>query len=247
TARRRARRRCASVRRREAQVNDVRVGAQLAFARLRSASAAVVLTIFALAVFAAAVLERRSDAAAAPDDVLFGIAFGIALPVLAYLVSERVCDGKRLERSVDSVARYGADRRRAVLGLLLASALATALGGAFLVLVAVLGAHTPGAASLAFDLRSSVGIALVSGFAYALCFGAASLLGKRGGGRTWALIADFAFGTGASAFAALWPRSHVKNLLGGTPALDLPQASAWLALIAIGIACLGASFVWTTE
>ncbi len=228
-------------------MNDVRVGARLALARLRSLSSALVLTLAALVVFAAAVLERRSNAETAFDDVLSGIAFGIALPVLAYLVSERVCDGKRLERSVDSVARYGADRRRAVLGLLLASALATALGGAFLVLAAVLGAHSLSDASLAFDLRSSVGIALVAGFAYALCFGAASLLGKRGGGRKWALIADFAFGTGASAFAALWPRSHVRNLLGGTPALDLPQASAWLALVAIGIACLGASLVWTTE
>jgi hypothetical protein len=228
-------------------VNDLRVGAKLAFARLCTVGCALVLVISALVVYAAAVLERRSNAATAPDDVLSGVAFGIALPVLAYLVSERVCDGQRLERSVDSVARYGADRRHAVLGLLLANALATALGGACLALIAVFGAHTLSDASLAFDLRSSVGIALVSGFAYALCFGAASLLGKRGGGRKWALIADFVCGSGVSGFAAPWPRSHVRNLLGGTPALDLSQASAWLALIAIGLACLGASFVWTTE
>jgi hypothetical protein len=228
-------------------MNDVRVGARLAFARLFSAGSALVLVISALAVFAAAVLERRSNAVTAPDDVLSGVAFGIALPLLAYMVSERACDGQRLDRSVDSVARYGADRRRAVLGVLLASALATALGGALLVVIAVLGAHTLGDSSLAFDLRSGVGIALVSGFAYALCFGAASLLGKRGGGRTWALLGDFACGTGASALAAPWPRSHIKNLLGGTPVLGLSQTSAWFALIAIGVACLGASFVWTTE
>jgi hypothetical protein len=228
-------------------MNDVRIGARLAFARLRGASSALTLAISALAVFAAAVLERHSNPASAPDDVLSGIAFGIALPVLAYLVSERACDGQRLDRSVDSLARYGADRRRAVLGLLLASGLAAALGGALLVLIAMLGAHTLRDASLAFDLRSSIGIALVSGFAYALCFGTASLLGKRGGGRKWALIADFTVGTGASTFAALCPRSHVRNLLGGTPAQGLSQTSAWFALIAIGIACLGVSFVWTTE
>jgi hypothetical protein len=228
-------------------MNDVRVGARLAFARLRGPSSALVLAISALTVFAAAALEQRSNAASAPDDVLSGVAFGIALPVLAYLVSERVCDGQRLDRSVDSVARHGADRRHAVLGLLLASGLATALGGAFLVLIALLGAHTLHDASLAFDLRSSIGIALVSGFAYALCFGAASLLGKRGGGRKWALVADFAVGSGASALAALCPRSHVRNLLGGIPALCLSQTSAWFALIAISIACLGVSFVWTTE
>ncbi len=228
-------------------MNDVRVGARLALARLRSPSSALVLAISALTVYAAAVLERRNNAASAPDDVLSGVALGIALPVLAYLISERVCDGQRLDRSVDSVARYGTQRRRAALGLLLASGLATALSGACLVLIAMLGAHTLHDASLAFDLRSSIGIALVSGFAYALCFGAASLLGKRGGGRKWALIADFTIGTGASTFAALCPRSHVRNLLGGTPAQGLSQASAWFALIAIGIGCLGVGFVWTTE
>jgi hypothetical protein len=228
-------------------VNEIGVGARLAWVRLCGASTALVLVIAALAVFAAAELERRSNPATAPDDVLSGIAFGVALPLLAYLVSERVCDGQRLARSVDSVARYGTDRRRAVLGVLLISALATALGGACLVLSAVFGAHTLSDTSLAFDLRSSLSIALVSGFAYALYFGAASLLGKRGGGRKWALIADFACGSGASGFAVAWPRSHVRNLLGGSPALDLSQASAWLALIAIGIACLGASFAWTTE
>ena len=228
-------------------MNDIRLGARLAWARLYSASSALVLVISALAVFAAGVLERRSNAATAPDDVLSGIAFGVALPVLAYLVSERACDAQRLDHGLDSVARYGADRRRAALGLLLASALVTALSGACLVLIAVLGAHTLSDASLAFDLRSSLGIALVSGFAYSLCFGAASLLGKRGGGRKWALIADFACGSSSSGFAAPWPRSHVKNLLGGSPALDLSQTSAWFALLAIGIACLAASFVWTTE
>jgi hypothetical protein len=228
-------------------VNDVRVGAQLGWERLRGASALVVLALVGSTVFAAGVLERRSDPSSAPDDVLAGVAFGLALPLLAYLVSERVCDGQRLDRSVDCVARHGADRRRALLGLLLSSALATALAGALIAALAVLGAHRLRDAALGFDLRSSIGIAFVSGFAYALCFGAASLLGKRGGGRKWALLADFVFGSGASAFAAMWPRSHVRNLLGGEPALDLSQAGAWAALVAIGIACAALSLLSTAE
>ena len=55
---------------------------------------------------------------------------------------------------------------------------------------------------------------------YALYFGAASLLGKRGGGRKWALIIDFVLGAGSSALAAPWPRGHVRNLLGGEPVVD---------------------------
>lgn len=228
-------------------MNDVLLGAQLGYQRLRSASALAVLALGALGVLAAAELERRSDAASAADDVLSGIVFGLALPVLAYWVSERACGAQRLGRSVDSLARYGADRRRALLGVLLVSGLITALAGALLALVAVLGAHSAGSSSLFFELRSSIGIALVSGFAYALFFGAAALLGKRGGGRTWALVADFTFGTGSSGFAAPYPRAHLRNLLGGEPVLQLSQHAAWLALIAIALAALAVSFARTTE
>jgi hypothetical protein len=192
-------------------------------------------------------LARESDAASAPDDVLRGAVFGIALPLLAYFTSERACGGQRLERSVDGVARYGSDRRAALVGVLLASALCSACGGALITVAALLGAHAPHSTSLAFDLRASVGIALIAGTVYALYFGAASLLGKRGGGRKWALIIDFLLGAGGSALAAPWPRGHVRNLLGGEPVSDLSQASAWLALGAIGVACLLLSVLKTAE
>jgi len=58
------------------------------------------------------------------------------------------------------VARYGTDRRAALLGVLFTSALCMALGSALLTLTALLGAraslHDP---SFASDLRASVGIA----------------------------------------------------------------------------------------
>ena len=219
-------------------MNGIRIGWALARARMRGPSALIVLCLCCAALFAIAVLERRSDAASAPDDALGGAVFGIALPLLAYLVSERVCDGQRLERSVDGVARYGTGRRAAVLGVLLASASYTALAGALITLVALLGAHSPHSTSLTTDLRASVGIALLAGAVYALFFGAASLLGKRGGGRKWALILDFVLGAGSSALAAPWPRAHVRNLLGGEPVVDLSQVSAWFALGALGVACV---------
>src|SRR6185295_18715785 len=136
------------------------------------------------------------------------------------------CQGQRLDRSVGGVARYGSDRRAALFGVLLASALGSALAGALITVAALLGAHAPHSTSLAADLRASVGIALLAGAVYALYFGAASLLGKRGGGRKWALIVDFVLGAGASALAAPWPRGHVRNLLGGQPVIELSQASA---------------------
>lgn len=228
-------------------MNGVRIGWALARERLRGASAPLVLFLSCAAVFAIGALERQSDAQSAPDDALSGAVFGLALPLLAYLLSERVCEGQRLERSVDAIARYGTDRRAALLGVLLASAVCTAFASALLTIAALLGAHAPHSASLLGDLRASVGIALIAGAVYALYFGAASLLGKRGGGRKWALIIDFVLGAGGSALAVPWPRGHVRNLLGGVPVVDLSQSSAWLALLAIGIACVALSVLRTAK
>ena len=228
-------------------MNGVRVGLALARERLRGPSAPLVLLLSSATLFAIGVLERRSDAASAADAALSGTVFGIALPLLAYLVSERVCDAQRLERSVDAVARYGADRRAALLGLLLGSCSCTALAAALLTVAALLGAHAPNEASLAADVRSSVGIALLAGAVYALYFAAAAALGKRGGGRKWALIIDFVLGGGGSLLAAPWPRAHVRNLLGGEPVADLSQASAWLALTVIGLVCAGFGLLRTRQ
>ena len=226
-------------------MTGVGIGLALARERLQSASALLVLSLSLAGLFAIGVLERQSDAPSAPDDALQGAVFGIALPLLAYLVSERVCEGKRLDRSVDGVARYGSDRRAALLGLLLASALCSALVSALLTVAALLGAHAPRAPSLIADLRASVGIAILAGVVYALYFGVASLLGKRGGGRKWALIVDFVMGAGGSALAAPWPRGHLRNLLGGEPVVELSQANAWFALGAIGVACVALSVLRT--
>jgi len=231
----------------EPTMNGVRVGLALARERLRGSSAPIVLSLSCAALFSIGVLERQSHAASAPDDVLRGAVFGIALPLSAYLVSERACAGQRLERSVDGVARYGSDRRAALLGVLLASALCSAFAGALLTVAGLLGAHASHSRSLAFDLRVSIGIALLAGAVYALYFGAASLLGKRGGGRKWALVIDFVLGSGGWALAAPWPRGHVRNLLGGEPVIALSQTSAWLALGVIGATCLTLSVLRTDQ
>ena len=222
-------------------VRGVSVGAALARERLRGVTPLLVLALSGCAVYALAVLEHRGSADTAADSALAGPVFGFALPILAYLVSERVCDGQRLDRGVDAVARYGADRRHALLGVLLVSALATALASVVLTVLALLGAHSLHDSDLGRDLATSIAIAFVTGAVYALTFSAASLLGKRGAGRKWALILDFVLGAGDSALAAPWPRGHARNLLGGTPVLELSQSGAWVALAAIGVVCVAFS------
>ncbi|MEO6600504.1 MAG: hypothetical protein ABIQ16_11560 [Polyangiaceae bacterium] len=228
-------------------MNGFGLGVLLARERLRSFGALLVLLLSCTAVYALGVIERRRDATSAADTVLTGAVFGIALPLLAYLVSDRVCAGQQLSRSVDVIARYGSDRRATVLGLLLSSALCMALVAALLTTAALVGARTPGSGAFMHDLRISVGIALLTGEVYALWFGVASLFGKRGGGRKCALLVDFLLGASSSFLAMPLPRGHVRNLLGGTPVYGLSQPSAWLALGVIGVTCLALSALRTRE
>jgi hypothetical protein len=228
-------------------MNGFGLGVLLARERLRGLGAPLVLALSCAAVYAIGVLERRHDAAGAADSTLTGAAFGVALPILAYLLCDRVCAGQGLARSVDVIARHGANRRAAVLGLLLATALCMALACALLASAALLAAGAPGSSAFGRDLRISIGIALLSGGVYALWFGFASLFGKRGGGRKWALFTDFVFGAGSSLLALPWPRGHVRNLLGGTPVHALSQPSAWLALALIGGASLAFVALRTAE
>src|SRR6201986_4566416 len=115
-----------------------------------------------------------------------------------------------------------------MLGGVAVFALVSALGGRAVPVPPALGAHDAAA-----DAARSVVIALGAGAAYAVWFGAASLVGKRGGGRKWALILDFTLGAGSSVLALPFPRGHARNLLGGEPVLDIPQWAAWVALILI--------------
>ena len=87
-------------------MSGVGLGFSLARERLRGPSAPLFLLASCAALFAIGVLERQSDATSAPDDVLQGAAFGLALPLFSYLVSERACDGQRLPRSVDDRGGY---------------------------------------------------------------------------------------------------------------------------------------------
>lgn len=209
-------------------MNGIRLGITLASERFRGVAPWVALVIASSAVYAFAVIEQRRGDGGAVDSALEGAVFGLALPLIAYLASERACGGQRLDRSVDLLARYGANRREAMLGVLAVSAISAALAGVLFTLLAALGARDSAA-----DVARSVVIALGASASYAVFFGAASLFGKRGGGRKWALILDFVLGCGSSALALPFPRGHARNLLGGEPVLDIPQWAAWLALVVI--------------
>jgi hypothetical protein len=175
-------------------------------------------------------LARGSSASAADDALRAGV-FGVALPLAAYLTAEAVLQRKTLDQAARSFARYGVSGRLAGLGLILAIA-AVLIGSALLGCAAALAAAYPTHDSEFFlDLFRSMPIAATAGAAYAGWYALASCFGARGGGRKWLLGLDWILGTSDGFLAVPWPRGHVRNLLGGSPVLELSQPGAFGVLL----------------
>jgi hypothetical protein len=217
-----------------------RAGMALAWARLRGPGTAFAAVTALVCATLVAVIERSTEPYYAADRALTGGVFGLILPLLGYLVLERVTVGARLDHSVDELSRHGADRRWLGLGLYAVAALALA---AIALLLAVTGVCLSRGAKdplLLRDLAATSWIAVLSGVAYAAWFSLASLVGRRGRrGTAW--LADLLLGSGGSVLAAPLPRGHVRNLLGGQPVLELTQWASAVALIALTAFYLSAS------
>lgn len=221
-------------------------GARLAGSRLGRRTSLVAPTIAVGLVIAAALLERRSAALDAADHALVGAVFGVAVPVLGYLIMERSADGRRLDEALDELARCGADRRGAALGLLAACAAATAAAATALALLGVVTARGLADPGLGADLLSSAWIGAAAGVAYTCWFALGSCFGRRGGGRFWALALDWVLGSATTVVAAPWPRGQIRNLLGGAPVLALAQWQGGVVLGLLSVAYLGVS-LWRLD
>jgi hypothetical protein len=209
--------------------------ARIVVARLSRASSAFGVAIALLAVIAGALLERLSGSRLATDRALTGVTLGLVLPLWAYGVVARALGGTRLDRAFSELARYGACRRRAAFGALLVLVALLAVAGALVAALAVIVTRAPADPVLVRDLATSTWIGALGGASYAAWFVLGSSFGRNGGGRSWALIIDWVLGAGASAMALPWPRGHLENLLGGEPVLGMPQWSATIALVVLGL------------
>ena len=185
-----------------------------------------------------ALLERAQGAVGAADRALAGGAFGIALPLFCYFLVTRACGGGSLREAVLPLSRHGMDRRSLTLGMALPPALLAAGFGAVSGVVVVLVTRGLGGPGVLADALTSMWIGIVSGAAYVSVFVGASALGRRGQGRSWLLAADFLLGAGDSFLAFPWPKGHVRNLLGGSAVLGLPQQAALLTLLGTSFAFL---------
>lgn len=217
---------------------SIAAGIDLARQRLRQRSTGVACALALSFELGVALLERAQGRVGAADRALAGGAFGIALPLLCFFLVGRACGGVGLAAAVAPLARHGLDRRSLALGLTLPPALLAAAFGAVSSLLVILVTRGLGDERLTADAATSLWIGLVAGIAYVAAFVGASALGRNGRGRAWLLAADFLLGQSDSFLAVPWPKAHVRNLLGGSPALELSQLGALLALLGTSFAFL---------
>src|SRR5262245_38766346 len=142
------------------------LGARLAGQRLGARFLTVSAVISATGVALAAVVERRDTPIRAADHTLLGAVFGIAVPLVAYATASRATRDGGLERTLDAVGRFGADRRSAGLGFIAILASWGALISAALAAVGVALARGFDDASVAGDLAISVRIGALGGAVY---------------------------------------------------------------------------------
>jgi hypothetical protein len=181
-------------------------------------------------------LERQHAELGAADRALGGAALGVALPLVAYIASDSALGRRNLRSVLDPLVRHGASPAAASAGLVGALSAALALSGVAIALSTTLFARRLGDGALLLDLFSSAWIFALGGAVYGAWFALASTFGKRGGGRKWFLAFDFVLGVSNGVLALPWPRSHLRNLVGGAPPLDLGQGTSAWALLALGLA-----------
>ena len=211
---------------------DTGLGARDARARTATRPAiVVVLASVALAVVAG-MLERRAAGAGAVDRALRAV-FNLVVPLSSFALFALATGRRRLDQTVWSVARFGADRRGVALGAIASAWVASALVAALAAVVAVVSAHGGASAPLAFDALTSAWIAALTACSYVSWFAVGATFFRFGGGRGVILVIDFILGD-VGVLASLMPRGLAQNLL-GLAVSGLSQRSASATLVATAI------------
>jgi hypothetical protein len=177
-------------------------------------------------------LERQLSERAA-DVSLTGVSFGMVLPLLALGIVRQTCNGDRLDRAFESLARFGGDRRWMAAGQAALTVSTSAALGVVIGALTVLLARHLGDPELPADVWASSGVGVIAGASYACWFTLGSRLGRAGRGRTAFLLLDWVLGSSTGLLAMPMPRGHVRNLLGAEPVMQLSQNGAWLTVTAL--------------
>jgi hypothetical protein len=186
--------------------------------------------------FALAVRSRGSANGA--DHVLVGAYGALILPLLAYTLVGAILGARSLVASIAPLVRFGAaPTRAAAVTVGVALAAGVAIGAVLAAFVALL-AHGYGDPPVAGDALASAYAGALGGAAYTAWFAMGASFGKRGGGRTVLLVADWVLGLGRGAVAIVTPRAHLRNLLGGASPMEWSGRASAAALVVIAVVCV---------
>ena len=201
------------------------------------------LTIGAWAVLALAfsAAVRRQGAPHGADHVLVETYGAVVVPLLTYAVVGALLGSQSLGGSVRPLVGFGASPIRAAAATVAVAAVACAVLTAALGAAVAAVAHGPSDPPLLHDAVVSAYAGALGGLAYAGWFSLGAAFGRRGGGRAAFLVADWVVGATSGAGAAITPRGHLANLLGGVPPLDLSQRASALALVGLALVCAAAA------
>lgn len=212
---------------------EFRLGARWAFQRLLHPRMAWMIGLLSLLLVTGATIERRASPSQASDYALTGVGFGLLFPLAITLLVRRLFP-QRPDRQLFALARHGAHRRRLGAGAAATLLSLSASCGVWFALVVC--AATSAAPA---DWITSSWVGMLAGIAYGSCWLLASTWGARAEGIWLALGLDWIFGLSRGLLGLFWPRGHVRNLLGGTPVLEMEQNHAILALVLLTAVALG--------
>ena len=186
-----------------------------------------------------ALAARARGAAHGADHVLVDAYGALVLPLLAYTLVGAVVGARgALGAATAQLVMFGASPARAA-GVTAGIAVAGCAGmGAVLAAVVAVVAHGASDPPVAGDALASAYAGGLGGAAYAAWFLVGATLGKRGGGRTVLLVADWVLGVGHGALAVVAPRAHVRGLLGGLGPMEWSGRASAAALVVIAVGCL---------
>jgi hypothetical protein len=178
-------------------------------------------------------IARIHGAAHGADHVLIELYGALAVPLVAYLLVGAAVASRSLRSSTSSVVAFGAAPLRAALATLAVAVVLAAAASAILGAAVALVAHGSSDPPPVRDAFVSAYAGALGGAAYAAWFGLGSSFGKRGGGRSLFLALDWVLGASTGAGALLTPRGHLRNLLGGSPPMELSQRGSSVALLVL--------------
>lgn len=210
--------------------------ARLPLSRLvRTPRAVLTIAAWTLLAVGFAVAARSQGASHGADRALVDAFGALVVPLLCYAIAGGSLGAGSLSAAGAPAVAFGATPSRAsvvIVAVVLGASIAScAVLGAVVAVVAHGSADPP----VARDAIASAYAGALGGAAYASLFTLGSTFGRRGGGRTVALVADWLLGANATAVALVTPRAHLRNLLGGTPPAALGERVSSVALLLLAV------------